>query len=148
MLLIRTWHTYLGILIAPSVLFFAITGAFQLFTLHEAHGTYEPPPLLEKLSALHKDQVLGEKEQPEAEPPKTGAAPSDHEPSSPRDDHEKKSSPSTLLLKWYFLVVALALTTSTLFGLWMGLTHIKHKRTGWWLLGVGFVFPVAVISLL
>lgn len=145
MLLIRTWHTYLGILIAPSVLFFAVTGAFQLFTLHEAHGTYKPPLLLEKLSALHKDQALGEKEQPE-EPPKTASGGSEQPPA--REEHEKVSSPGTLTLKWYFLLVAVALTTSTLLGLWMGLTHIKHKRTGWWLLGVGVIFPAALISLL
>jgi hypothetical protein len=148
MLLIRTWHTYLGILIAPSVIFFALTGAIQLFSLHEAHGTYEPPPLLEKLSSLHKDQIFGEKEQHEDEQqPKAGAAPGDHEATPARQDHETKST-GTVLLKWYFLMVAIALTTSTLFGLWMGLTHIKHKRTCRWLLGVGLVIPVAVTLLI
>jgi hypothetical protein len=110
------------------------TGAVQLFFLHEAHGTYVPPPLIEKLSSLHKDQVFGEKEPREEERPKAGAARSDEEP----------PSPGTYVLKWYFLLVALALTTSTLFGLWMGLTHINHKRTCRWLLGVGVVIPVAL----
>jgi len=59
---IRIWHMYIGILIAPSVLFFALTGALQIFSLHEAHGSYEPPALLEKLSRLHKDQVFAQKE--------------------------------------------------------------------------------------
>lgn len=143
MLSIRTWHTYLGVLIAPSVIFFALTGAIQLFSLHEAHGTYAPPPLLEKLSSLHKDQIFGEKEQHEEEQPKAGAAPGDHETPPARGDNETKST-GTVLLKSYFLLVAVALTTSTLFGLWMGLTHIKHKRTCRWLLGVGLVIPVAM----
>ena len=147
MLLIRTWHTYLGILIAPSVIFFALTGAIQLFSLHEAHGTYQPPPLLEKLSSLHKDQIFGEKEQHKEEPPKADAAPGDHEAPPTQGDNEPKST-GTVLLKWYFLLVALALTTSTLFGLWMGLTHVKHKRTCRWLLGVGLVIPVAVSLLI
>ncbi len=146
MLSIRTWHTYLGILIAPSVIFFALTGAVQLFSLHEAHGTYEPPPLLEKLSSLHKDQIFADEELHAEDHPEPGAAPGDHEAPAARD-HETKSA-GTVLLKWYFLLVALALTTSTLFGLWMGLTHIKHKRTCRWLLGVGVVIPVAVSLLI
>ena len=64
MLTIRTWHTYLGILIAPSVLFFALTGALQLFSLHEVHGSYTPLPVIEKLSKVHKDQAFAEKGDP------------------------------------------------------------------------------------
>src|SRR5580698_2249190 len=55
---LRKWHAYIGLLIAPSVLFFALTGALQIFNLHEAHGTYTPALLIEKLSAVHKDQVF------------------------------------------------------------------------------------------
>jgi uncharacterized iron-regulated membrane protein len=54
----RIWHTYIGLLIAPSVLFFAFTGALQLFSLHEAHGNYEPLPVIEKPAMLHRDQVF------------------------------------------------------------------------------------------
>lgn len=144
MLLIRTWHTYLGILIAPSVLFFSLTGSYQLFGLHEPHGTYIPSPLLEKLSMLHKDQVFGEKEHQEDKRPDGGTASAEHERPGPPGDHEDKSSPGTLLLKWYFLIVALSLTATTILGLYMGLTHLRRKRTGWWLLGVGIAIPVAL----
>jgi len=130
---IRTWHTYLGILIAPSVLFFALTGALQIFSLHEAHGSYHPLPVIEKLSSVHKDQVfkLGEHHDAPAEPA-AGAPP----------EHEDEPAFGTVVLKWFFLAVALGLTVSTLLGLWMGLTHIRHRRTGWWLLAVGVSFPV------
>lgn len=133
---IRTWHTYLGILIAPSVLFFALTGALQIFSLHEAHGSYRPLPLVEKLASVHKDQVfaLGEHHEPPQEPP-AGAHP---------PEHEDEPSLGTMLLKWFFLVVALGLATSTLLGLWMGLTHIRHKRTGWWLLAIGIILPMVL----
>ena len=30
----RQWHLYLGTFFAPSILFFALTGALQLFGLH------------------------------------------------------------------------------------------------------------------
>jgi uncharacterized iron-regulated membrane protein len=136
---IRTWHTYLGILIAPSVLFFALTGALQLFSLHEAHGTYHPLPVIEKLASVHKDQVyaLGHHEEP---PP---APADDAHPPAPAE-HEDEPAIGTPLLKWFFLVVALGLATSTVLGLYMGLTHIRHKRTGWWLLAIGVVVPLVL----
>lgn len=131
MLTIRTWHTYLGILIAPSVLFFALTGALQLFSLHEAHGTYEPAPLIEKLSMVHKDQVFAQKGHEENHAESADGA--EEHPGSP-SEHEEEAPLATILLKWFFLLVAIALSASTLLGLWMGLTHITRKRTGWWLL--------------
>jgi hypothetical protein len=142
---IRTWHTYLGILIAPSVLFFALTGALQLFSLHEAHGTYHPAPVIEKLASVHKDQVyaLGHHEEPPPAPA-AGTQPADeaHPPAAP--EHEDEPAIGTPLLKWFFLVVALGLATSTVLGLYMGLTHIRHKRTGWWLLAIGVVLPLVL----
>ena len=143
---IRTWHTYLGFLIAPSVLFFALTGALQIFSLHEAHGTYHPLPIVEKLASVHKDQVFALGEHHEGPPPAPAAAPQaggDAHPPGPAE-HEVEPAIGTPLLKWYFLVVALGLTTSTLFGLWMGLTHIRHRRTGWWLLAVGAAVPLVL----
>lgn len=139
---IRTWHTYIGIFIAPSVLFFAVTGSLQLFSLHEAHDSYTPPPVIEKLASVHKDQVFALKEhdhEPEASPGAKG--PEHHE-----EPKEEDAGPSlgTRLLKWFFLVVAVSLIASTLLGLWMGLTHLRHKRVGWWLLLAGAVIPVAL----
>ena len=57
-LLIRQVHGYLSAFVAPSVLFFALTGALQLFGLHEARDGYHPPALIEKLGRLHKDQAF------------------------------------------------------------------------------------------
>ena len=142
MQLIRTWHTYIGILIAPSVLFFALTGALQLFSLHEAHDTYTPPPLIEKLASVHKDQVFALKEHDHEPEAAAGAQPQEHH----EEPKEEDAGPSlgTRLLKWFFLVVAVGLIASTSLGLWMGLTHLRHKRLGWWLLLAGTVIPVAL----
>jgi hypothetical protein len=131
---IRIWHTYIGILIAPSVLFFALTGALQIFNLHEAHGGYTPPAVIEKLSSVHKDQVFALKAHEDQ--PESGAA--------PPEEHEPEDSLGTVLLKWFFLLVALGLATSTLLGLWIGLTHIQRRRTGWWLLAIGIAVPTAL----
>jgi len=140
---IRTWHTYLGILIAPSVLFFALTGALQLFSLHEAHGTYHPLPIVEKLASVHKDQVFALGEHHDESPPPAASPQADSDAHPPAAaEHEDEPSIGTPLLKWFFLVVALGLTISTLLGLYMGLTHLRHRRTGRWLLAIGIAVPL------
>jgi hypothetical protein len=136
---IRLWHSYIGILIAPSVIFFALTGALQIFSLHESHGTYTPPPLIEKLSSIHKDQVLEKKHHAEHE----AESKNERQPPPPQE-HEEGPKLGTVLLKWFLLFVALALTCSTVLGLWIGLTHLRRKRTGAWLLLAGVVLPIAL----
>lgn len=138
---IRVWHTYLGMLIAPSILFFALTGALQIFSLHESHGAYQPLPLVEKLGMLHKDQVFALKERHER-PPEPATA--QNAPPPPADDDDDHVPLGTLVLKWFFLLVAAGLISSTVLGLWIGLTHLRHKRVALGLLVVGIVLPVAL----
>ena len=85
MMLIRQLHLYLGVFIAPSILFFAFTGSLQLFSLHEAHGAYKPPALIEKLGSLHKDQVFADKAKRPA--PAAGAAGHHDEAADADADH-------------------------------------------------------------
>ena len=139
---IRVWHTYLGMLIAPTVLFFALTGALQIFSLHESHGAYQPLPLVEKLGMLHKDQVFARKERHEPEPKPAVAQ---EGPPPPPDDDDDHVALGTLVLKWFFLLVAAGLTSSTVLGLWIGLTHLRHKRVALGLLAVGIVLPVTLV---
>lgn len=139
---IRTWHFYIGMFIAPSVLFFAITGALQLFSWHEAHGAYTPPPILEKLSSVHKDQVfaMGHHHDHAAPAVKPASA------APPAADDDDKMKTSTLILKiFFFWIVAGGLIVSTLFGLWIGLTHPLRKRTAWILVIAGALIPIALL---
>lgn len=143
---LRIWHSYLSVFIAPSVIFFALTGALQIFNLHEAHAGYQPPVLLEKLARVHKDQVFERAERHEPPPPAAlnGAPP----PPPPRDDDDEGGPSSlTLALKWFFLLVALVLTTSATLGLWIGLTHITRKRVSALLLCGGCLVPLLLLIL-
>jgi hypothetical protein len=146
---IRRWHSYIGLFMAPIVLFFALTGAAQLFSLHEAHGNYQPPTVLEKLSSVHKDQVfaLGHHHEP-LEPQ---AAPRESEgdtaPRAASEDEGDKSRLSTVALKALFLLVALCLVLSTALGLWMGLTQTRQKRLGWMLVVAGALMPAGLLLL-
>ena len=155
---IRQFHAYLGAFIAPSVLFFAMTGSLQLFSLHEAHGNYQPPPLIEKLSAVHKDQRFSAKphkagptpagaahaegkhaEDTHAEGSQAGAA-HDH-------DHPATTPVRDLTLKWLFLAVAVSLIVSTCLGLWMAVTYSRRKVVIWTLLILGAALPVLILTI-
>jgi hypothetical protein len=141
---LRTLHTYLGMLIAPTVLFLAFTGLMQIYSLHEAHGDYTPPPLIEKLSSVHKDQVfrLGGHHggaQPAAKRREAG-------PSKPEAE-DRGPKPAVLILKAFFAAVAITLATSTLIGVWMALRQPLRRRTCAILLAVGTLVPVVLIVL-
>lgn len=130
-MLLRRIHAYLSILVAPSLLFFALTGALQLFDLHEAHGTYRPPVVIEKLSRLHKDQLFALR--PHEDPPGAEA-------------HDEPAVPATTrLLKWVFLAATLGFVTSTTLGLWLGLRQTRRRLLAWILLSAGIAVPLIPI---
>lgn len=140
---IRQWHTYLGAFIAPSVLFFALTGGLQLFALHEAHGAYKPPLVIEKLGMVHKDQVFAAKPK---RPPAPAAASA--KPKAEAAKPEAGPKASTKALKWLFLAVAAGLVISTCLGMWMALFHNRHKGVAWALFLAGAAVPVLILALL
>jgi hypothetical protein len=144
MMTVRQIHTYIGAFIAPSVLFFAFTGSLQLFSLHEAHGAYTPPAIVEALARVHKDQVL------KAKPTVAKGADAD----GGRDRHRRagpsKAAPaapawSVTALKWVFLTVAVGLITSTLLGLWLALTAARRKGVVLALFVAGAVLPAILL---
>lgn len=57
---LRTLHLYLGCLFAPALIFFAVTGSWQLFNWHEStkDHAYTAPQALRVLSNLHKETHL------------------------------------------------------------------------------------------
>jgi hypothetical protein len=148
MMQLRLWHTYLGFFIAPSVIFFALTGSLQLFSLHEAHGDYQPPALIEKLSSVHKDQVFAaHKPDEHDQAPAAAGSPPPARPHHGGGGGRHGPTLATVALKWFFLVVALGLATSTGLGLWIGLSSPRRRRIPLLLLAAGTVIPLALVLL-
>jgi hypothetical protein len=133
---IRRFHSWFGVFIAPSILFFALTGSLQLFTLHEAHGDYHPPAVIEKLGMLHKDQVFAAK--PKRRGPPAAAR-------GPEARHDEGPKTSALALKWFFLFVAASLAVSTCLGVWMALSYSADKRILWLVFLAGAAVPLAIL---
>jgi len=148
---VRQFHAYLGAFMAPSILFFALTGSLQLFNLHEAHGAYHPPELIEKLSAVHKDQRFTAKPMDDDAPPPQAAphAEDEHADADHGHDHGAPAPEGiptrALVLKWLFLAVAMSLVVSTCLGIWMAVTSSRRKGVVWALLVLGAVLPVLIL---
>ena len=147
LLLIRKIHAYVGLLIAPSVLFFALTGGLQLFSLHEAHDSYRPPKILVTLGNLHKDQVLSKPGRPHGPPPSAAPAPEKAGPAAAPEHDDDAPKIKTYVLKWVFALVAIGLLFSTCLGLWIGLRFTRTPLLSWGLLAVGAAIPVLVLLL-
>ena len=121
---VRLTHHYLGIFIAPAVLFFAFTGFLQMFSLHETTrgSSYVPPAIFVKLAGIHKKAALPQPRPPA--PPKADAPRSD-KPAPPPQPQVKQSFHWPL--KLFFGLVAVGLFTSTLTGLYMAWKYTRNR---------------------
>ena len=154
---VRQLHLYLGTFFAPSIVFFAFSGALQLFGLHEGPPgeTYQPPAWVEKLGSIHKNQTLAERHGP---PPGFGSGPirppsARSEPGQPAQaqnrhrDEGRRDSLSTLALRCFFLATSIGLVFTTLLGIYMAFKFNRSRALIWSLLCLGAAIPAALIAL-
>lgn len=118
---IRKIHFYLGVVFAPLIILFAISGAFQTFRLQDSPkvGAYTPPAWIVKIADIHKDQ---------------------------RPTHGPGSRPS-VPLKWFVVVMSLGLIGTTLLGIYMAFKYNRDKRLVGVLIFAGFIIPLALLYL-
>ena len=117
---VRQLHLYLGVLFAPLLIFFAASGAFQLFWLHEnaKDGSYTAPPVLSALGTVHKNS---------------------HLPGTPK----KAGTP----LRWFSLAASLGLIATTALGLVMAFRFTASWKPVALSLAAGTVVPAALLFL-
>jgi len=145
-LLIRKAHLWMGMLIAPSVLMFAFSGALQIFRLQEAKTGYVPPAVIEKLGRLHKDQVYAvARRRPEPAP--AAASPAGPPAAAAASPPRPGPTLSKQLLQWFFTLASVGLILSTFTGIWMGAMVSRWKRSARWMLVLGAVLPVVLVLL-
>jgi len=116
---IRQLHLYLGTLFAPLIIFFAFSGALQTFGFHEStkNGSYQAPGWIVTLANIHKDQRL-------TRGPKGG---------------------SSVLLKWFVVLMAVGLIATTLLGIYMAFKFNRDKRVVCGLIILGIVIPLVAL---
>ncbi len=143
---IRQIHLYLGTFFAPTITFFAFTGAVQTFGLHEdaRDGSYHAPAWLSILAEIHKDQSLDKPHRglpPGIAPGRTSSGAPGSPPEAPRK--ARASQP----LKVFVALMAIGLIATTTLGIYMAFKKIRMRNVTWTLLILGSVLPVALLFL-
>lgn len=136
---LRTIHFWLGTLFAPSLIFFAVSGAFQLYDLHE-----DGPGWIQTMAQVHKIQSL---DTPKRRPPRPTPPP---EAPGARAQPERPRPPSiarSATAKLYFLLMAIALVVSSVLGLIMAFTYKRDRRILFGLLVIGTILPIVLLKL-
>lgn len=149
----RTVHLYLGVFTAPMLLFFAISGGLQTFSLHESTrgSSYVPPAWLVSVAQLHKKQTTVKPQRrprgPEAVPAASAPADARIAASGARASDSSKMEPKKNLLpmKIFFVLVALGLLVSTLSGLYMAWRYSRKPRLFGAVLSAGVAVPLLLL---
>jgi hypothetical protein len=139
--LFRQIHRYVGLFIAPALLFFSFTGALQTFSLHETTqgSSYKPPAWIVMLGQVHKKQtILVPVRKLKADTPKPEKAP---DPATQPVPKAKNHLP----MKSFFLLVAIGLFTSTGTGIYMAYKYERSKLLVTGLLLAGIVIPLLLL---
>ena len=149
---IRLTHNYTGVFLAPTILFFAITGGLQMFSLHETSrgSSYVPPAFLVHLSQLHKKGTLyvPERRPPAAASPKGETAKPDEEKSAtPKPTGARPGAPphNPLPIKIFFAITAIGLMVSTITGVMMAWKYARRKSLVAGALVAGVVIPLFLL---
>ena len=138
---LRQIHLYIGVFLSPAILFFALTGALQTFSLHETSrgSDYKPPTWMVTLAQIHKKQTTTgplRKLHPPPDAPKHADAP----PASPEPPQK-----SHLPMKLFFLLVAIGLLISTLTGIYMSYKFTRNRLIVTALLFAGIIVPLILL---
>ena len=132
---IRRIHGWLGVLFAPSIILFALTGALQMFGLHETERG-ETPGFVAKIAMIHTHQT--DEIPVRKAPPPRAAAP---KPTAPVQGEK----PSTLPLKLFFLGMALSLIVSSALGVWIAFASKRDQKLHIGLFIAGVVLPIVLL---
>jgi hypothetical protein len=136
---IRRVHSWLGVLFAPSILMFALSGILQLSGCHEGEAGDEPASWVVRLSQLHMKQTVELPRRRAAKPAPTAPTMAAAVPTAPR------TQPNTTPLKIFFTLMAFGLMASTLLGLYMAFTPKRDRRLLAALLALGTIGPILLM---
>jgi len=142
---LRQLHHYVGVLFAPLIILFALSGAFQTFRWQQESGYGGPPPRwIVWMASVHIDQARPKSEKTEA---KDQAKQPVTAKSVEGKKKPKKKSPSTLALKAFVALAAVGLILSSVLGIIIALNNRATRRISLLMLGAGIALPVTLILL-
>jgi len=136
---LRRWHHYIGVFLAPAILFYTFSGFIQVLGWQDQRNP-APPAWVSWVAGIHKKQ--------EAPKPRS-AAPAPVKPAGPPaaphdDDHDHGAF---VPLKIFALLTAIGLFVTTLIGLTVALGTRSTRRTATIVLVAGIVVPAILMAL-
>jgi hypothetical protein len=140
---VRRIHSWLGVLFAPSILLFVLSGMFQIAGCHEGEAGNDPPRWIVHMAQLHMKQTIDMPRRRSPPPAVARAAGAADGPAVVAS----APTPTTMPLKLFFFAMAIGLFCSTLLGLYMAFTPKRDRRLLAGLLAVGTLLPVALMTL-
>lgn len=143
---VRLLHFYLGIFIAPALLFFAISGPLLTFSFHSSvkGSSYKPAKWIVVMAQLHKKQTA-ELPQRKLQSPVTFPARTAQPVEIVLRAQTNVPAPhNTLPMKIFFLIVSVGLAASTVSGLYMSYKYSRNKLISAVLLLLGIFVPIVL----
>jgi hypothetical protein len=114
---LRRLHLYLGCLFAPMLIFFAVSGSWQIFNWHRSDKSgYRAPRALSILSEIHKEGHI---------PP------------------TERSSPAPV--RYFMFAAALGFVGTTVIGVIMAYRFSRQPRVATICLAIGIILPAALL---
>jgi len=112
---LRMLHLYLGCALAPLLIVFSLSGAWQVFRWQDTpkDGSYTPPRPLVVVSDFHIRQGLA----------------------------KQRSVP----LQWAVALASLGIIASSVLGVIMALQYAARKRSVWLCLAAGILVPIGLL---
>jgi hypothetical protein len=138
---LRRYHLYIGMFLAPAIIFFSLSGALQTFRLQEEKGWGGTPPTwIVWLASIHKDDRLPQ--------PKT-AGPDDHvKPAAkPAAKTPQKPKSSALPFKIFAALLSIGLILSAVLGIVIALNNRATRRVSTIMLVAGVVVPILLLKI-
>jgi hypothetical protein len=139
---LRRYHLYIGMFLAPAILFFALSGALQTFRLQEEKGWGGTPPTwIVWLASVHKDDRLPQAKAAEAD---EHAKPT-VKPAAPKA--AQKPKPSALPFKIFAVLMSIGLMLSAVLGMVIALNNRATRRVSTIMLVAGVVVPILLLKI-
>ena len=138
---VRQFHLYIGVFFTPAILFFAISGGLQTFRLQQESGWggAPAPAWITWIASVHTDQAgPRDEKKPEAGKPRP--------PIDPARAAERAARQQAVLpMKIFTVLLAVALTLSSLLGAVIAINMRATRRVAIVMLVAGSLLPILLI---
>lgn len=148
---LRRYHLYIGMFLAPAIIFFALSGALQTFRLQEEQGWGggTPPEWIVWLASVHKDDRLPQ--------PQAAAPAEEHDHADEPGKHAEGAKPAppkaqapkhnALPFKIFAAIMSVGLILSALLGMVIALNNRATRRVAGIMLAAGVVVPILLLKI-